>query len=297
MLAEAPASDDLDIGPGDDAAVWKAGQCWTCDTLVEGVHWDERLAPEDVGFKAVAVSVSDLIAMGARPRWALLSLTLPDPVDERFVTRFAAGFGEAGRRWDVALAGGDTTRGHERIVVTVTMGGTLQAEALTRSGGKAGDQLWVTGTPGLAALGYTADTPGPAALSALRRPEPPLHFALDMAEERLASAAMDLSDGLRSDLRRLCAASGVGARVHVDDLPSHRELEEQDPGLHTRLAGGDDYQLLFTAPPAHAARIEQLGSMHGVTVTRIGVLTESGEPLLHQGEWPDAPYKHFGGQT
>ena len=123
LLAEAPASDDLDIGPGDDAAVWKSGQCWTCDTLVEGVHWDERLAPEDVGFKAVAASVSDLIAMGARPRWALLSLTLPDPVDERFVARFAAGFGEASRRWDVALAGGDTTRGHERIVVTVTMGG------------------------------------------------------------------------------------------------------------------------------------------------------------------------------
>lgn len=295
MLAEAPQSDDLDIGAGDDAAVWKNGRCWTCDTLVEGVHWDDRVDATDVGFKAVAASVSDLIAMGAHPRWALLSLTLPDPVDERFVARFAAGFGEASRRWGVTLAGGDTTRGHEHIVVTVTMGGTLQAKALTRSGGRVGDDLWVTGTPGLAALGYSVKEPGPAALSALRRPEPPVRFVLDMVDQGLASAAMDLSDGLSSDLRRLCTASGVGALVYVDRLPSHPELEAQDGELRARLAGGDDYQLLFAAPSASAPRIERLGDKMGVKVTPIGVLTESGETLLSRGAWPKAPYQHFGG--
>ena len=277
--------------------MWKNGRCWTCDTLVEGVHWDPRLSAEDVGFKAVAVSVSDLISMGASPRWALLSLTLPDPVDEAFVTGFAAGFGEACQRWGVGLAGGDTTRGHQHTVVTVTMGGTLNAKALTRNGGRRGDDLWVTGTPGLAAMGYAGQDPGPAALSALRRPNPPVRFALDMTAQGLASAGMDLSDGLRSDLRRLCAASQVGALVHVDKLPAHPELERGDLGHRARLAGGDDYQLLFTAPSAHASQIEQLSRTHGIKVTAIGTLTQAGGARLDRGDWPEAPYQHFGGSA
>ena len=286
---------DLWVPSGDDAAVLKGGRCWTCDTLVEGVHWDHRLSAEDVGFKSVAVSVSDLAVMGASPRWALLSLALPDPLDVSFVEGFARGFGEACERWGVTLAGGDTTQGRGACVVTVTMGGPLQSQPLTRSGAKAGDDLWVTGTPGLAALGYCLEAPGPDALQALRRPEPPLAFSLQLAAEGVASSAMDLSDGLRSDLPRLCASSKVGATLHVQQLPAHPAFERQALARAAQLAGGDDYEVLFTAPRAHARRVEELANAHHIAATRIGTITSHADVRLDEGSWPAAPYQHFKG--
>jgi len=288
-------SRDLWVPSGDDAAVLKDGRCWTCDTLVEGVHWDHRLAAEDVGYKAVAVSVSDLAAMGATPRWALLSLALPAPLDVRFVEGFARGFGEACKRWGVTLAGGDTTRGRSARVVTVTMGGPLEAQPLTRSGAQEGDDLWVTGIPGLAALGYSLEAPGPDALQALQRPEPPLAFSRQLAALGLATAAMDLSDGLRSDLPRLCASSKVGALLHVHQLPTHPEFDGQVLARAAQLAGGDDYEVLFTAPPAHAPQVLRLAKAHHVVATCVGAITGDGDVRLDEGSWPSAPYQHFEG--
>jgi thiamine-monophosphate kinase len=295
LYAHAPVNGDLWVPAGDDAAVLKDGRCWTCDTLVEGVHWDHRLNAEDVGFKAVAVSISDLAVMGAKPHWALLSLALPDPLDVGFVEGFARGFGGACERWGVTLAGGDTTRGRGACVVTVTMGGSLQAQPLTRSGAKEGDDLWVTGIPGLAALGYSLEAPGPDALQALRRPEPPLAFSLQLAAEGLATAAMDLSDGLRSDLPRLCAASRVGALLHVHQLPAHPEFDGQVLARAAQLAGGDDYEVLFTAPQTHARRIQALAKAHHVVATCVGTLTGNEDVRVDEGSWPAAPYQHFKG--
>jgi len=255
---------------------------------VQGVHFDSRLTPEDVGFKAVAVSVSDLGSMGATPAWMTLALCLPRDVDADWVQRFARGLGEAARTYNVSLVGGDTTRSPGPILVSVTMGGPLVADPLTRSGGRAGHDLWITGSLGIAAEGWLNATPGAPSLEALRRPAPPLAFALGLAERSLASAAMDLSDGLLTDLRRLCAASGVGAEVDPDRVPGSSDDT-------ARLAGGDDYELLFTAPPDQRSQIQALAQRHGTDVTLIGALTQNTDVRLIGRPWPAPAWRHFGG--
>jgi thiamine-monophosphate kinase len=204
----------VDLDAGDDAAVLSDGTAVTVDALVEGVHFDERLSAEDVGFKTLAVSVSDLGAVGARPRWAVLALSLPR-ADEAWCAGFARGLREACARWGVYLLGGDTTGvpvGGPRVASLTLVGRCAQAP-LARSGGRRGDRVWVTGTLGLAGAGWRLDAPPPEALQALRRPAPPLELALRCAASGLVHAAMDLSDGLAVDLPRLCAASGTGAAI------------------------------------------------------------------------------------
>jgi len=279
------------IGPGDDCAL-VGDEALTVDTLVEGVHFDDRLSPEDVGYKAIAVSVSDLAAMGAEPTWALLALSLPRVVDRAWVAAFARGLGAACARWGVALVGGDTTRSPGPRFVSVTLGGRCP-HPVRRSGGRPGDALYVTGVPGLAAAGYTLADPPAAALAALRRPDPPLAFAQEIARLGLAAAMMDLSDGLAADLPRLCRASGTGARVDPAALPDHPDLAAAPDRRALTLAGGDDYQLLVAS--RHDEGLRACALAHGVRLTRIGHLTDDADVRLTDGDWPAPPFAHFEG--
>lgn len=278
------------LGPGDDAAITATGEVVTVDALVEGVHWDARLSPSDVGFKALAVSVSDLAAMGARPAWAVLSLSLP--TDRlAWVEGFAAGLAEAARRWSVAIVGGDTTGSRGAIVISLTLGGRLVGRALRRRGGRPGDDVWVTGALGLASAGWRLADPPPAALAALRRPDPPLAFALAVARAGLASAAMDLSDGLAADLPRLCAASGVGATIDPTALPTAACLGAA--ALDHQLRGGEDYQLLFTAAARHRPALRGLATACDVRLHRVGALTAHRALWLGGAPWPAPAFDHF----
>lgn len=279
----------LTVPAGDDAAVLPDGTALTVDALVEGIHWDGRLTPADVGFKAVAASVSDLGSMGARPRWMLLALSTR--ADDAWIEGFAAGLGEAARRWGVELVGGDTTGSPGPTVVSVTMGGACVAEPVTRAGARPGDEVWITGLPGLAGAGWMLDDPPAAALEALRRPAPPLEFALALAGQRLPTAMMDLSDGLASDLPRLCAASGVGAAIDPAALPLHPALAALPDPVAVQLGGGEDYQLLFTTAPG--APVEALARGLGVAVARVGRVTRGARVELLGRDWPAPAFDHF----
>ncbi len=278
------------VGIGDDAAVLPDGSVVTVDTMVEGTHWDARLTPADVGWKLVAVNVSDIAAMGATPTWAVLALTLPAPMDRAWVDGFARGVGEACAAFGVALVGGDTTRGPVRTL-SLTMGGAPTRAPVLRSGGQPGDDLWVTGSLGRAAEAMLADTPSLAALAHLRRPVPPLAFAGALGASGCVHAMMDLSDGLRADLARLCAASGVGARVDAQALPGNAPLA-------WRTSYGEDYELLFTSPRAARDAIASSADMHSISLHRIGVLTSAPDVALdgHSDApaWPAPRFTHFG---
>jgi thiamine-monophosphate kinase len=278
------------LGPGDDAAITRRGEVVTVDALVEGVHWDDRLTAADVGYKALAVSVSDLAAMGARPCWAVLSLSLPG-ARVGWVAAFAEGLAAAARRWSVAIIGGDTTGSPGPIVVSLTAGGALVGPPLRRSGGRPGDDLWVTGALGLAGAGWRSANPSPAALAALRRPDPPVGFALALARAGLATAAMDLSDGLAADLPRLTTASGVGATLDPGALPGADGLGAD--ALDHQLRGGEDYQLLFSAAPRHRATLRGLAAACGIPLSRIGVLTSKPGLSLGISPWPAPAFDHF----
>lgn len=278
------------LGIGDDGAVPPPGAgtpVLSTDTMVEGVHWDGRLSAEDVGWKLVAVNVSDLGAMGAVPSWALLNLSLPAPLDRAWAEGFVTGLAAACRRWDLQLIGGDTTRGPARFAV-LTVGGYAR-RAVRRSGGRPGDGVWMTGEAGRAAEGFLAAAPRPAALAWLRRPEPPVRFGAAVAG--IAGAMMDLSDGLCRDLRRLCAASGCGAEIEADKIPGDR-------ALNWKTSFGEDYELLLTVPPERENELRSLAELERIDLSRIGVLTEGGAVRLKNSGlsgagWPSPLFEHF----
>jgi thiamine-monophosphate kinase len=285
------ARDDVPLGVGDDGAILRpppgADLVAVSDTLVEGVHFPAGSPAESVGHRALAVNLSDIAAMGATPRWALLSLTLP-AVDETWLEGFARGFGALARMHGVALVGGDTTRGALTLGVQVL--GTLPAgEGLRRSGGRPGDAVFVTGTPGDAAAGLALIQAGAqagapqgtrvdasaAAREALRQrflfPAP--RIVEGLALRGLASACIDISDGLSGDLGKLAAASGCAAVLDLDALPRSAALAAcfaPEEALRFMLEGGDDYELLLAVPPAQAARVAGMAGL-----TRIGELREA----------------------
>lgn len=277
------------LDAGDDTAIVDGHTLVTTDTLVEGVHWDHRASPEDVGWKSIAVSVSDVAAMGGVPTWATLSVCLPRPLDPDWVTAFARGVGAACDQWGVFLVGGDTTRSPNARVVSVTMAGRA-THPLLRSAARVGDDIWVTGVPGEAAVGFSMGGPG---LTALHHPTPPAAFAHALAQRQLAHAAMDLSDGLATDLPRLCGASRVGAVVDPTALPSSSIVESAPSPLAAQVAFGDDYQLLFTADRQHRAAIKALARDHAVRATRIGHVTPPPGVHLQGAVWPAPQFAHF----
>jgi len=298
--------EDVLTAVGDDGAVVAplpgAALVLALDTLVDGVHFPVGFDARFVGHRALAVNLSDLAAMGAEPAWALLGLTIPSP-DEHWLAGFCAGFEALARRHGVALVGGDTTRGP--LTVTVTLAGAVpEGGALRREGARPGDDLWVSGTPGDAAAGlqilqgrlYAQGRAREALLARFQSPQ--ARVALGVALRGIATACIDLSDGLLGDLAKLCAAGGVGAELASRELPLSAGLcSVAAPADRIRfaLAGGDDYELLFTADPSHRAKLTALDA--GVVLRRIGMVTE-GDGVLVDGAPPgrDAGhgFDHFG---
>jgi thiamine-monophosphate kinase len=271
------ATEGLRLGIGDDCALLQLppGQelAVTSDTLVAGRHFPSRTSPGDIGWKALAVNLSDLAAMGADPRWFLLALTLPS-ADERWLAQFATGLGDLAHRARVALVGGDTTRGP--LSITITAMGVLPAgTALRRDGARPGDVVCVTGTLGDAALALR-ELGSPAPLSgALRarldRPQPRLMAG--MALRGLATAAIDLSDGLAGDLGHILDASQVGAVITAERLPMSAEFRSRTAPAERfalQAQGGDDYELCVCLPPDMVADAHR---RLDVPLTEIGVIT------------------------
>ena len=277
------------VGIGDDAAVVAptpgCDLVFSVDMLVEGRHFLAGVDPATLGRKTLAVNLSDMAAMGAKPRWALLAGALPDN-DERWLGDFARGLFALADRFDVALIGGDTTRGPRNLCVTI-IGEVPAGTALTRAGAKAGDDIFVSGTLGDAALALAvlqgrAKLGGAAMASArshLETPEP--RVALGELLRGVASAAIDVSDGLTGDLQHILDRSGVGAAIDVALIPRSMPLAtligggERDLGLACLLAGGDDYELCFTASVSSWETLAAISRDVDIPLARIGTVTES----------------------
>ncbi len=288
-----PPPDWLLHGPGDDAAFLKDGTALTVDAMVEGVHFDNNWNAHDVGAKLAAVNASDLAASGAIPQWGLLVLSLPNPLDRAWVERFSDGLLLALDEMSAHLVGGDTTRSPDSIHASLSMGGRIVGNGLTRSGGSAGEEVWVTGTLGDAAAAFAHKDAPPGIHAALLRPTPPLSLGPVLSERGLATAAMDLSDGLARDLTRLCDASGCGAVIDPASLPCSPWLSANcsDP-VPYQVGFGEDFQLLFTALKAHHNDVLSLGSELGIELTRIGRTVCSGGAQLAGRDWPEV-WTHF----
>ncbi len=276
------------LGVGDDCALLRlaAGQqlAVSSDMLVEGRHFLSTVAPERLGHKALAVNLSDLAACGAAPLAFTLALALPR-ADDAVLAGFARGLFALADAQGIELVGGDTTAGPLNICITV-FGQVPPGQALLRSGAQPGDDLWVSGRLGDARLALevfrgSVALPGgqfDSVRQAMELPQP--RVALGLALRGLATAAIDLSDGLLGDLGHVLHRSGVGAVVEADALPRSAVLAAQPLALQRQcvLAGGDDYELLFTAPAARRAEVEAAGQRCGVAVTRCGAI-EAGSTL------------------
>jgi thiamine-monophosphate kinase len=279
------------LGVGDDCALLAPAPgmqlAVSTDMLVEGRHFLSTVEPARLGHKALAVNLSDLAACGARPLAFTLALSLPQ-VDETFLEGFARGLFALADAHGCELVGGDTTRGPLNICITV-FGELPAGQALLRSGARAGDEVWVSGTLGDARLALEAfrgrvAMPGQALEAARVAMEQPLpRVALGQALRGVASSAIDVSDGLLGDLGHILERSGVGAQIDVDAVPRSTLLQSQPLAVQREcaLAGGDDYELLFTAAPADAAQVLAAAQRGGVQVTRIGRIDAAPGLRLH----------------
>ena len=269
-----------DLGVGDDAALLSVTDGMqlvvSTDMSVAGTHFFADAAPYNIGWKALAVNVSDMAAMGAKPKWATLAIALPS-VDEAWLAEFSKGFFACADKFGVDLIGGDTTKGALNISVTI-MGEVPTGKALRRDGAQAGDDIWVSGSLGDAALGL-AHLQGKIALGsdaleasidALHRPVP--RAALGLALRDIASSCIDISDGLLADLGHILKASNCGAAIDLEKIPCMEFLKNnlEIPQFQAFiLAGGDDYELCFTAPKNQHAEIQSLGKSLNLSLTCI----------------------------
>jgi thiamine-monophosphate kinase len=278
-----------EFAPGDDAAVVPDNTVVTVDAMVEGVHWDPKLSPADVGWKLIAANASDINAMGATPLWAVLTLCLPRPLDREWVKSFSQGLGEALEAWSIELVGGDTTRSPAGRMASLTLTGR-SAHPIGRHSAQVGDDVWVSGSLGGPAAGFFVDG---ASLDALRRPMPPI--GLGAALGSLPTSMMDISDGMATDLARLCEASQLGAEIQPSALPKHPTLEQHPDPIPLMVGFGEEYELLFTSPPKNRAAIDAVGLQFGHPVTRIGILNEHAQvgPQLMGRAWPPPLFSHF----
>lgn len=292
---------DVVLGIGDDAALLKipSGQLLaiSVDTLVAGVHFPSDTAAYDIGYKALAVNLSDMAAMGAQPAWATLALTIPK-ADRRWLRDFSRGFFALCAQYDLQLIGGDTT--HGPLSITVQIHGFVPPhKALRRSTAQAGDLIYVTGTLGNAGLALKLlkkDITTTHKITAvqrrkliktLNRPQP--RIAEGMALRGIASSAIDLSDGLAADLGHILEASGVGAVVYLDDLPLSPTLKQNLPQKEAwllALSAGDDYELCFTVPPSNKNKLQKALEQTGCDYVCIGEIVEKQELHFktHAGE-------------
>ena len=321
IRARLPTAPWIVVGPGDDAAaiepVRGALEVVTTDAQVEGVHFDRRFVPpEAIGHRALAVNLSDLAAMGARPRAALLSLALPDSLEIEAFDRIVDGLLALAARYGVALIGGNITRTPGPLVLDVTaIGAVHRRKILTRTGARPGDEVYVTGTLGEAACGLlrlrdavngsngagTVEEEQERAAWYLR-PDPRIRAGVLLGGNRAATSCMDLSDGLADGVRQIAEASSVGIALDATAIPITAESREwlsrtdRDP-VDLALRGGDDFELIFTSRPRQAGRLRNVRRKLGdLPITRIGVVTRAPRLLVKdergERELPDG-YEHF----
>ncbi len=304
-----PLKDDsVRLGIGDDAAliVPEPGHDLVCavDTIVAGIHYPDDLPPFDIGYRSLSINLSDIAAMGARPRWMTLALTIPS-ADTGWLAQFSEGLFTAAAEAGVSLVGGDTTRGQPVVVSVQLLGDVDPHKTMRRSGAKPGDGIFVTGAPGDAAAGLSllksgSDQTGESEylIGRFVRPTARVSFAASIAQ--IASAAIDLSDGLYADCQKLLIASKVGAVLDISRLPLSAEILAKfdfEDAIDLALAGGDDYELCFTASRSYEAELHDLAKQNQLQVTRIGKVesgdriscTKDGAPF----EYTNPGYRHF----
>jgi thiamine-monophosphate kinase len=297
------------LGIGDDAAIFRGArgyeQILTCDWFLEGTHFlRDRHPPDAVGWKCLARAVSDIAAMGGVPRCFLLSLALPSTHAGPWLDEFLHGLQRAAKRFKCTLAGGDTTRRKDILINVTVVGEVRRGGAVLRSGARPGDILYTSGRLGEADLGLrlirsNKEAPPKRRNPLLRKhlyPEPRLALGHWLAERRLASAMMDLSDGLSTDLPRLCASSKVGARIASNAIPTVRVPKRERAGGHDSLDlalhGGDDYELLFAVPKKNLKRVPR--SFHGLPLTAIGEITAQRTLILVGEDGCETPLPNRG---
>jgi len=303
------ATPGADLGVGDDAALLRVSEghqlAISVDMLVAGTHFFHDAAPYDIGWKSLAVNISDMAAMGAAPKWATLAIALPE-INEPWLAEFSRGLFACADTFKIDLIGGDTTRGPLNISVQI-MGEVPVGQALRRDGAQAGDDIWVSGKLGSAALGLAhlqgktmldGDVAGHC-LQALHIPSP--RTVLGLALRNKATSCIDVSDGLLADLGHILEASNLGATVALDNISCHDYLRSHldEPMIQQCiLAGGDDYELAFTAPQLQRSAIEQLGRQLNLPISLIGNTTEdSGIKVTYKQQLLDISKKgfdHFG---
>lgn len=315
LLARLPRlSPSVLVGPGDDAAVLEPARnerlVVTTDAVVEGVHFSRtHSTPADIGHRVLAVNLSDLAAMAATPRWALLSMVLPGALPVADAEGLVDGLASLARRYGVSVAGGNITRTDGPLVVDVTAGGEAAPRRwLTRGGGRPGDALYVSGTLGAAAAGLemlrtgTAG-PDPVCIERHVRPEPRVRLGVAMGRARAARAAIDLSDGLGDALRQVAASGGTGIRIEAEALPIEPgakawwEARGVDP-VAAAVAGGDDYELLFAVSRRQAGALRSVRrQVSAPPLTKIGELTKDPRELVlvRNGKTEALPegFEHF----
>lgn len=298
---------DVEKGIGDDCALLNVAEKQTLaistDTLVEGIHFLRDIHPADLGYKALAVNLSDLAAMGADPAWLTLAITLPE-VDESWLKAFSDSLFELLDYYDMQLIGGDTTRGPRSLTLGIH-GLVPVGRALKRSGARPGDWIYVTGTlgdsaAGLALLQHHIRIADPVACEALikRHLRPMPRVLQGQALRDLASSAIDISDGLMSDLGHILKASDCGARINLDALPLSPVLVdniEMQQALRWALTGGEDYELCFTVPEINRGALDVALGHHGVPYTCIGQIApvSEGVKLMEQGKAVEFDLKGF----
>lgn len=303
-IPEQDSRQDCVIGIGDDAAVLEVPadrQLVVCtDTLVEGIHFPQQTSPRAIGYKSLAVNLSDLAAMGADPAWFFMALSLPD-ADVAWLEEFAHGMAELAIDSRISLAGGDVTSGGLSICITA-LGLIEKDQALTRAGAQEGDLIIVSGQPGAAAnalrIMQLGGKPQAEDLKALEYPQPRLETGRLL--RGLATSCIDLSDGLLADLGHILEQSAKGAELELARLPCPASLAEMpaDERWSLQLGGGDDYELCFTLPPSGLPRLEAISAACGVEFTVIGNITAQAGVVLREAggrvyKPARAGYDHF----
>ncbi len=277
------ATSKTDLGIGDDAALIRVSQdhqlAISTDMLVAGTHFFQDAAPYDIGWKALAVNVSDMAAMGTQAKWATLTIALPE-VNEAWLAEFSKGFFACAEQFNVDLIGGDTTRGPLTISVQI-MGEVPTGQAIKRSGAQVGDDIWVSGELGNAALGLAqlqgkvkiSEDELTICLNALHTPIP--RSALGLALRGIATSCIDISDGLLADLEHILKASSLGATIDLEKVPCIEYFKNNLSNTAIQellLAGGDDYELCFTAPKTKRETINTLSKQLDLPISNIGAI-------------------------
>lgn len=314
LAASAGSADGLVLGIGDDAAVVRPARSvltvLTVDAQIEGVHFDRQLsAPSDIGARALAVNLSDLAAMGARPRWALVSMVLPAALPVVEAEALIDGLAHEARRHGVAVVGGNIARSPGPLMIDVTAVGEVRPrQVLTRAGGHAGDELYVSGTLGAASAGLAMLRAGRGegnveCVARYRRPDARVRLGWMVGRGRAARAAMDLSDGLADAAHQIAEASGCGVEIDAAALPIAAGARDwwamhgEDPVV-AALTGGDDYELVFAVPPKWRGRLRMVRErVADPPLTRVGVLTKDpgARVLCRDGRRDRLPggFEHF----